>query len=309
MNIAIIGTGGVGGYFGGQLAKAENQVSFVARGEHLKAIKDKGLQVKSEKGSFTVHPAMATSQISDLKTPDLVIVSVKAWQVKEVAVQLKSIIGKNTVVLPLQNGVLAAHEIAEIVGKEQVLNGLCRIISKIEVPGIIHHISVEPTIVFGEFDNQKTTRVQNIANTFDEAGITNIIARDIDVEVWKKFLGICISGLIGLTRSSYGAVLDFPGTRQLCTDLFTEIYHVGKAAGVNLPENIVEATLGFLDKIPYHSTTSLARDVMEGKPSEIEYQNGTVVRLGEKYSVPTPVNKFIFDCIIPMETKARKSLP
>lgn len=124
--------------------------------------------------------------------------------------------------------------------------------------------------------------------------------------MWKKFLGICISGLLGITRSTYGAVLEIKETRKLVLELFTEVYLVAKAAGINLNKNIIEKTLASIDTLPYHSNSSLARDVIEGKPSEIEYQNGTIVRLGEKYNIPTPVNQFIYECILPMEKKARE---
>ena len=309
MNIAIIGTGGVGGYFGGRLAQAGNQVTFVVRGKHLQAIKEKGLNVKSIKGSFRVYPAQATSSIAALKNPDLVIIAVKAWQVKEVASQLKPNIHKNTMILPLQNGVLAAQEIAQIVGEKHVLNGLCKIISKIEAPGTIIHKSVEPTIVFGELDQQQTARAKQLENILNGAGISNILAKDIEAELWKKFLSICISGLLAVSRAPYGAVLEIPETRKMAEGLFTEVYHVGRASGVDLNEGLVKKTIKVLESLPYHSTSSLMRDVMEGKPSEIEYQNGTVVKLGEKLNIPTPINKFIYACILPMEKRARKNLP
>ncbi len=305
MKITIVGTGGVGGYFGGLLANSGNEVTFIARGQHLETIKEKGLLVKSIKGDFVVRNAYVTSNLSSIQNPGLVIVAVKAWQVKGIADQLKTVVGENTAVLPLQNGILAAQELAKIIGKKYVINGICRIISKIEEPGVINHIGVEPTIIFGEFDNRKSGRSQLINKVFTEAAITNHIAKDIEVEAWQKFITICISGLMALTRSPYGAVLQNPGTRQLTKELFTEAFNVGKAAGVNLKGDFIEKTLAFHDTIPYHTYSSLARDAMEGKPSEIEYQNGTVVKLGEKYNIPTPVNRFIYNCILPMEKIAR----
>ena len=169
MKIAIIGTGGVGGYFGGKLAKAGYDVTFLARGEHLKAIQQNGLTVKSIKGDFKVDSVKATDRIDTIGLVDLLILGVKAWQVKDISYVLKTIIHKDTVVLPLQNGVLAVDELKESIKKENIIGGLCRIISKIDSPGVINHFGIEPTIIFGELDNSKTERLYKIKTVFDSA--------------------------------------------------------------------------------------------------------------------------------------------
>jgi len=158
MKITIIGTGGVGGYFGGVLARAGNEVTFIARGKQLKAIQKKGLIVKSVKGDFSIVPAETSDNLSSVKGAELVLVCTKAWQVKEVAPNMARYLDRNCMVMPLQNGILAAEELAESIPSSLIIGGLCRIISLVESPGVIYHGGIEPTIVFGELNNEKTER-------------------------------------------------------------------------------------------------------------------------------------------------------
>ena len=306
MKIAIIGTGGVGGYFGGKMANAGLDVTFLARGMHLKAIKANGLKVKSILGDFKVDTVKATDDIKEIGFVDLVILGVKAWQVKGVATELKSIVNENTTIMPLQNGILAAQELKEQIDEKNIIGGLCRIISKIESPGIINHFGVNPEILFGEFDNIKSERVLKIKELFDNAGINSNISDNITSDLWKKFIPICVSGLLAVSKTTYGEMRELKETRQLMIDLLSEIYQLSQKIGIQIESDYLDKAISFIDSFPYDSTSSLTRDVWEGKPSEIEYQNGTVVRLGEKYGVDTPINKFIYSCILPMELKARK---
>jgi len=305
MKIAVIGAGGVGGYFGGKIAYAGYDVTFVARGEQLKAMREKGLRIKSIAGDFSVHPARVTDSLQEIRDADFMILGVKAWQVKHIAQELFPVIQSGTTVMPLQNGVLAAEELSAILGQSRVIGGLCRIISKIESPGVIHHLGIEPTIIFGELDNKPLARTEKLKEILERAGIKTRIAENIQTELWKKFINICVSGLLAVTRSTYGEVRELKETRDMMIELFEEIYQLSQKMGVALEHEFVAKTIAFIDSFPYDATSSLTRDVWEGKPSEIEYQNGTVVRLGEKYGVPTPVNRFIYNCILPMERKAR----
>lgn len=305
MKIAIIGTGGVGGYFGAKLAQAGNEVTFLARGEHLKVIQKNGLTVKSILGDFRVENIKATDKISNIEKPDLVIISVKAWQVKGIGEELKPILKSDTTIIPLQNGVLAADELSENIDRNHILGGLCRIISKIEAPGVINHFEVTPTIVFGELDKSKTERLARIQNVFNAAGIESRISDDIEADIWKKFISICVSGLLAVSNTTYGELRELKETRNLMVELINEVYILSKKIGVNIEEGFVDKTVSFIDTYPSDSTSSLTRDVWERKPSEIEYQNGTVVRLGEKYGVATPINRFVYSCILPSELKAR----
>lgn len=305
MRIAVIGAGGVGGYFGGKIAHAGYDVTFVARGEHLKAIREKGLSIRSIAGDFSIHPVQVTDNMYAISDADFVILGVKAWQVKPIARELVPVIQSGTTVMPLQNGVLAAEELSAVLGPSRVIGGLCRIISKIEAPGVIRHLGIEPAIIFGELDNRPSKRTEKLKEILDKAGIKARIAENIQTELWKKFINICVSGLLAVTRSTYGEVREVKETRDMMIELFEEIYQLSQKMGVALEHEFVGKTIAFVDSFPYDATSSLTRDVWEGKPSEIEYQNGTVVRLGEQYGVPVPVNRFIYNCILPMERKAR----
>ena len=305
MKIAIIGCGGVGGYFGGKMANAGVDVTFVARGEHLEAIREKGLKIKSIAGNFNVRKAKATAEIKNMGKADLVLLGVKAWQVKDVARQLKDVLADHATVLPLQNGVMATRELAIHLDEKNIVGGLCRIISEIEAPGIIRHSGVEPFIVFGELDKQKTDRTATIKALFDHAGIASQVADDIHVEVWNKFMAICVSGLLAVTRSSYGTVRELKETRKMMNELLAEIHEISFGEKIRLDNKIVEKTMRLIDSYPYDSTSSLTRDVMAGKPSEIDYQNGAVVRFGERYKINVPVNRYVYSCILPMELAAR----
>jgi 2-dehydropantoate 2-reductase len=305
MKIAIIGTGGVGGYFGAKLVQAGYDVTFIARGEHLKTIQNNGLIIKSFLGDFKVENLKATDKISELDKPDLIIIGVKAWQINEILDDIKLILKDDTVILPLQNGVLASEELSENIDKKNILGGLCRIISKIDSPGVIHHIGVTPTIVIGELDKSKTERIDKIQYIFKTAGIKSIISEDIEADLWRKFIAICVSGLLAVSNTTYGELREIKETRHLMIDLLKEIFLLSQKIGVNIETDFVDKTVSFIDTFPYDSTSSLTRDVWDKKPSEIEYQNGTVVRFGEKYGVETPINKFVYNCILPRELKAR----
>nr|WP_319397396.1 2-dehydropantoate 2-reductase [uncultured Carboxylicivirga sp.] len=305
MHIAIIGTGGVGGYFGAKLAQAGNQVTFLARGEHLKAIKNNGLVVKSIDGDFEVKDVAVTDTITDIESPDLVIIAVKAWQIKEVRDDIAKILHPGSMVLPLQNGVMAAEELSEVIDTSYTLNGLCRIISKIDGPGVINHFGVKPEIVFGELDKSQSPRMETLVQSFNEAGITCKASDDIEADIWKKFISICVSALMAVTKTTYGEMCELKETRTMMLELLNEIYDLSQKKGVNIKPNFVDKTVKFIDSLPYNSTSSLTRDVWAGRPSEIEYQNGTVVKLAEKYGLKVPVNQFVYSCILPMEMKAR----
>lgn len=307
MNISVIGVGGVGGYFGGKLAKAGNQLSFIARGKHLEALQKNGLKVKSVDGDFFVKPAIATSDFRIVNSADLVIIGTKAWQVNDTAAAITSHINKRAIILPLQNGVMAVEELIQHLPAKQVVGGLCKIFSMIEAPGIIQHKGGDASITFGEINHVESERTLRLKEIFDKAEIKNHLVENIEVEVWKKFLMICSSALLAVTRTNYGELRTLPETRQLLVELYTEIYNVGLAAGIHLPDNIVERTMNAVDNFPAASNSSLTRDILEGKPSEIDYQNGTVVKLGEKYGIPTPVNRFVYHSILPMELKARSN--
>ena len=171
---------------------------------------------------------------------------------------------------------------------------------------MINHLGVEPFILFGEWDNEKSERVLRIKELFDKAGISSRIPSDISAELWKKFISICVSGFLALTRSTYGEVRELKETRQMMMDLMKEIIILSQTAGIKLEPDFLSKSMAFIDSFPYGSTSSLTRDVWEGKPSEIEYQNGYVAKLGARLGIPTPINSFVYNCILPMERRAGK---
>lgn len=308
MEILVYGIGGVGGYFGGKLANAGLNVSMIARGEHLKAIRKHGLQVESIKGNFKVKPKIATSDVSMVPTPDLIILGIKSWQIPSVAAELKPILGENTMVLPLQNGADNYEKLIEILPEKNVLAGLCFVVSFLEKPGKIKHAAFEPKITFGEIDNSKSARVMKVRDLLDEAGIENSIPENIQLEIWKKFLFICtLSGIGGLTRVSIDKIRESEFLYDLMRKTAKEIKEVANAKNVPLTDKHIEMVFEIINSQPRGNTASTQRDIMNGKPSELENFNGYIVKQGEKSGVETPVNRYIYECLKPMEAEARKS--
>jgi 2-dehydropantoate 2-reductase len=309
MNIVIYGTGGVGGYFGARLAQAGNKVTFIARGKHLEAIKKNGLQLKSIKGDYLVFPANATSNISEITDINLILVCVKTWQLEAAAKEINQVLSEKTMVISLLNGVNNAEVLSAVIAKKHLLGGLCKVVSKIEDFGVINHISFEPTIVFGELDNTKTERGLLLEKLFLNANITIKLTDNIQLEIWSKFLFISTISAIGaLTRATIGEVLDSPQLKKMMRQTAEEIVAVAKAKSVYLLDELVEQQFKMMKSQPYNTTSSLQRDMMEGKPSELEAQNGTIVKMGLELGIPTPINAFIYYCLLPQENKARIKL-
>lgn len=309
MRIAVVGAGAVGGYFGGRLAKAGNEVWFVARGKHLQALRAHGLHVESPKGDFVVQPVQSTIDPAEIGHVDVILLCVKAWQVLEAAPSLHPMIATETCVLPVQNGVEAPNQLASVLGKKQVLGGLCRIISMVAEPGKIRHLGAEPYVALGELDNRPSERVRKLRETLAAAGIKAEIPPDIQVATWEKFLFIsAVSGVGAVTRAPIGVIRRLPETRRMLEQAMQEIFNVGQAHHIALSSEIIRKTVGFIDGLPADGTASMQRDIMEGRPSELEAQNGAVVRLGLEAGVETPLNAFIYHSLLPMERKARNEL-
>ena len=310
MRFVIFGTGGVGGYFGGRLAQAGMDVTFIARGKHLEAIKKNGLRVDSIKGDFSISQAIATDDPAAVGEVDVILCCVKSWQVSEAAMAMRPMIGPNTVVVPIQNGIEAPDILSEVLGTDKVLGGLCRLISMTHGPGHIRHVGAEPYITFGELDNQQTERTKSLFSAFSEAsGLTVEIATDINAALWKKFILIApLSGVGAVTRAPAGVFRSLPETRQLLMELMKEVFNVAIARKIDLSKEVVEETLGFIDTLPEEGTASMQRDIIEGRPSELNEQNGAVVRLGNAVGVQTPVNAFVYYSLLPLEMRARGQL-
>jgi 2-dehydropantoate 2-reductase len=289
------------------LAQADVDVIFIARGKHLQAMREHGLRVLSLHGDFTVKPIQATDNPSQIGEVDAVLLGVKSWQVREAALALRPMIGPDTFVTPLQNGVEAPFHISEILGAEHVVGGLCRIISHIVEPGRISHIGMDPFITFGELNNQKSERIERLHKLFSRTkGLTAEIASDIQAAMWEKFVLIAPwSGMGAITRVPIGIFRSIPQTRQTLMESMLEVVKVARARQISISDKIAKKTMAFIDKLPINSTSSMQRDIMEGKPSELMEQNGAVVRLGKEVGVHTPVNAFIYNCLLPQESQAR----
>ncbi|MCE8035639.1 MAG: 2-dehydropantoate 2-reductase [Halomonas sp.] len=311
MKFAIMGSGGVGGYFGARLAEAGEDVTFIARGEHLAAMQRQGLRVSSIKGDVDLAQVKATEDPATLGEVDCVIVAVKAWQVREAAESIRPLVGPDTLVLPLENGVEAADILAEVLGEAPVLDGLCGILAWREAPGHIRHAGVDPFIRFGERDNHSSARTARLKAVFDKVhGVSAEIPDDIRVAQWSKFLFICaMSGIGSITRAPIGVTRQLPETRALIQAMLEEIDQVARAHGVAFPADAVARAMQFIDAMPAESTSSMQRNIMAGEPSELESQNGAVVRLGQAVGVATPVHGIIHAALLPQELAARGELP
>ena len=312
MRTAVFGSGGVGGYFGGTLAHAGEEVALIARGDHLRAIQENGLRVDSLKGDFLVRPTIATDDPAVVGVVDAIIVGVKAWQVSEAAEAMKPMVGPGTFVLPLENGVEAPPQLAAVLGDQHVLAGLTYITSWIAAPGHIHHQSSPPPqsglpeIIFGELDNRPSKRAEGLRQALETAGTSAQIPPDIQVARWTKFMGIvAASGVGAVTRAPARVMRSVPQTRQLVVNVMREAWAVARVLGVALPDDLVEQHVARWDTTPPDTTYSLQRDIIAGRPSELESQVGAVVRLGAEAGVPTPVSTVIYRSLLPQEMRAR----
>ena len=306
MRIAVFGAGGVGGYFGGRLAQAGEDIVFIARGDHLKALSAHGLRVDSVKGDFVVEPVQATDDPDHAGVVDVIIVGVKTWQVNDAAQAMRPMVGPETVVLPLQNGVETPAHLAAVLGNRHVLGGLCALVTLIVGPGHIRHIGLEPFVRLGELNNHVSERVRRLREAFVNAGVSAEIPSDIQVALWKKFLNIVPFGSLGaVSRAPIGVLMEVPETRKLMEQGMREIYELARTKNIALSEGIVDKAMAALSKIPAGGTSSLQRDIIAGKPSELDAWTGAVVRLGEEEGVATPLHSCLYSSLLPMELRAR----
>ena len=309
MRIAIFGAGGVGGYFGGRLAQAGEDIVFIARGDHLKAILTDGLRVDSVKGDFVVKPVQAADDPEQVGLVDVIIVGVKTWQVSNAAQAMRPMVGPETVVLPLQNGVETPAYLAAVLGNQHVLGGLCALVAFIAGPGHICHAGFEPIVRLGELDNHVSERVQRLHEAFVAAGVSVEIPPDIHAALWEKLLTVGpFGGLGAVSRAPVGVLMEQPETRKLIEQGMREVYEVARTRNIALTEEIVDKAMVVLDKVPASGTSSLQRDIIAGKPSELDAWIGAVVRLGKEEGVATPLHSFIYYSLLPMEMRAQSQV-
>ncbi|MGZ4838667.1 MAG: 2-dehydropantoate 2-reductase [Terriglobales bacterium] len=307
LKIAVYGVGGVGGYFGAVLARAGNSVSLVARGEHLKAIRAGGLRIQTPKEEFTIKPAAASDNPADIGPVDSVIVGVKAWQVPDAARAMRPLLKSGTRVVPLQNGVEAIDQLVEVLGREHVLGGLCRVIASIAAPGVIKIGGLEPAVVLGEVDGSVLNgNAKALLDAFHAAGVNVKATPDIQAALWEKLLFISsISGVGAVSRANAGEMRQTRPTRELVQRMMEEVAAVARKRGVRLADDIVARNLAFIDSIPAEGTASMQRDIMNGRPSELEAIIGSVVRLGRAAAVAVSAMEFTYAALLPQEIRAR----
>ena len=306
MKIAVMGTGGVGGYYGGLLAKAGHEVTFVSRGAHLAAIRGKGLQVKSVYGDFQVSPAQATDKPAEVGAVELIMFTTKTYHTDEAARLIKPMVGPETVVISFQNGVDAADRIGPVVGPEHLLGGATWLSAAIEGPGVIGQYSQFRRIALGEFDGRVTPRAQEVYEVLKSTGATVELVENIVQILWTKFVFIsAISAMGALTRVTMGEYRGVREARAALTEAINEVATVAKATGVTLAPDVVDATLKFIDESAPGIKPSMQRDIEAGRMSELESMIGIVVRLGTKHGVPTPVMRLAYAALKPGELKAR----
>ncbi|HUR82737.1 MAG TPA: 2-dehydropantoate 2-reductase [Thermoanaerobaculia bacterium] len=307
MKIAVVGAGGVGGYFGGRLAHAGVDTTFIARGAALQALRTNGLRVESIHGDFAVDRVQATDDPASAGVMDAILLTVKAWQIAEAAATIAPMLKEDTLVIPLENGIDAPEVLIPIVGREHVAGGLCAIVSYIVAPGHIRHAASDPFVMFGELDNTRTDRIERLRAAFEQAGINAQVPPDIQHSMWTKFLFIAVmSGVGALTRVPVGEWRSVPEIRELVTAALHEVAALAIARGIDLGDDAVEKTWQRYDALAPASTSSLQRDVMEGKPSELDAQLGAIVRLAREANVAVPVASMLYHALLPQERRARK---
>lgn len=309
MHIVVYGTGGAAGYLGARLAQAGEEVSFIARGEHLQAMQTNGLRVDSLKGDMHIQPIRAFAKPALAGIADVVLLGVKTWQVESAARAMGPLLGPKTAVLPLQNGVEAPDQLAAILGPEHVLPGLAKIISFIKGPGHLCHSGLEPFLAFAESSGESSERTEQLWQACEQAGIAAEIPDNIQTALWEKFLFVVAFGGVGaITGAPIGVLRRLPETRQMLRQAMQEIAALASARDIAVPDGIVNTTLAFMDTLPEAGTTSLQRDLAEGRPSEIEAWNGAVVRLGREAGLGTPLHAVIYHSQLPRELRSRERL-
>jgi 2-dehydropantoate 2-reductase len=295
MRIAVVGAGGIGGPYGASLAKAGADVTFVARGAHLAAIRASGLRIEGDRGETHIRPAQATDDIAGIGTVDIVLCCVKLWDLEAVAEQIRAIIRPQTVVIPLQNGVDATERLTPILGNDAVMGGVAFVTGTIIAPGVVRQTGTYQRMTFGELDGRISERGRRLRDLCEAAGFEGVLSPDITVPVWEKFiLLVPLSGLNALTRLPLGKWRDDPDLFALYEAALRETISVGLAEGVRLPSDSVERTLAQMRSMPPHHTTSMGNDLIRGNRLELPWFAGKVVELGRRHGIKTPVNGFIY---------------
>ena len=297
MSKAIMGAGGVGGCLGGLLAKAGNDVSLIARGEHLEALREHGLKVIRPGGEIIVE-IQATGDPSEVGQVDLVLFTVKTFQNRHVITSLKSLMGPETSVITLQNGVESHEQLSAVLGASNILPGAYWASSHILSPGVISE-DVEARVSFGAVDDTESLRALDIRKVFRDAGIEAELSPDPLRVLWEKFVVLsALSGITSAAQTRPKELLQFPDARKMFCDAMEEALAVGLAKGVDLPANLVRDSLNYIDGLPDFQNT-MHSDYEAGRPTELDALSGAVIRLGNQIGVKTPVHGYLYSVLLP----------
>lgn len=298
LRITIMGSGGVGGYFGARLAQAGCDVSFVARGEHLAALRKHGLRIKSELGDTELPDVCVSDDPAALGPADLVLICVKLWDTETAASAVRPIVRPDTAVISLQNGVQKDDVIRQVLGERAVLGGVCYISSKILQPGVIEHSGTLQRLVFGEYDGSASSRTEAFLEVCRGAGIQAEISSDIRRAIWEKFVFIVgMSATTTSMRNTIGPIRDNQRTRAFLLDVMREVVTVARGHGVHLDEDYAENRITFCDGLPSEMTSSMHTDLEQGRRLEVEWLSGSVVELGKAVRIETPLNRAVRDIL------------
>ncbi|HAL38135.1 MAG TPA: 2-dehydropantoate 2-reductase [Polaromonas sp.] len=298
MKIAVMGSGGIGGYLGARLAKSGCDVTFIARGSHLAAIKANGLKLTSQLGDVHLKDAKVTADPREVGRVDLVLFCVKLWDTESTAEMIRPLIGKETAVISFQNGVVKDDILIAALGMDAVIGGVCYIAATIAEPGVIAHTGAMQKLVFGEYDGRKSERIQRFHEACVRAGIDAEISDCISKTIWEKFVFLVgLSATTSATRCPIGNVRSNPRSRQLLADVMQEVVDVAIAQGVHLAPDFVDNRLRFCDQLPESMTSSMHNDLERGNRLEVEWLSGDVSRRGEKLGVRTAVNTAVYDIL------------
>lgn len=305
MKIAIFGSGGVGGYFGGRLAAAGEDVTFLARGAHLNALQHGGLRITSPMGDVHLPKVQATDRPQAVGPVDVVLFTVKLYDVDAAAATLAPLIGPDTVVITLQNGVDAVDMVAQHVGADHVAGGAAYIVAVIDEPGHVRHTTAQQ-LVFGERDGRRSDRLVAFETAGTRAGFQATASPDVEAALWTKFVRLATwSGMTAATRSPLGVLRDHPETYEMMLAAIEEVIAVGRAKRVNLPADIMDTTIALMKGFPPNSKSSQLEDLERGRRLELPWLSGAVVRLGKEAGVPTPIHHFINAILTPFVNGAR----
>ncbi|NJM34612.1 MAG: 2-dehydropantoate 2-reductase [Rhodomicrobium sp.] len=300
MRIAIMGSGGIGGYFGARLALSGSDVTFIARGRHLAAMREHGLRIESELGDMHLTDVKATDDPAAIGPVDLVIFGVKLWDTEDAARQILPLTQHGAAVVSFQNGVQKDDILRGVLGEAPLIGGVSYIAAYIKEPGVISQTGKMQRLIFGEFDGSRSPRVEAFLKACEAAGIHAELSEDIRRVIWEKFVFLVgLSGSTSTVRLSIGPIREDPQSRAFLADLMREVIAVGRAHGVNLAESFADDRLAFADSLPAAMTSSMHNDLEHGKPLEVPWLSGGVVALGKAVGVPTPCNRAVADILAP----------